>query len=334
MVAITVAPMPAQAGNTLDVLFIEDSETDTKLVVRELHRCGFAPRWERVETAAAFEEALRRRRWHLVLSDSSAPRLRAPDALALAKELAPEVPFIVVSGNSLEGAALELLRAGAADHVSKGELHRLGAVVARELARPSALAIRESERHRIARQLHDEVGQLLVAARLRLDAALTQGGVQRTKALREARAVVEETLERVRSFSIELWPVVLEEGVEPALRWLARRHAQWLAVELDLGNLIIVPRFAGIACFRIVQEALSNAARHAAAHRARVRVYAAGGFLEVSVADDGIGYDPRASHGLGLAVMRERVASLGGDLEIESAPSRGTTVRARFPLRA
>ncbi|MGZ6143675.1 MAG: ATP-binding protein [Myxococcales bacterium] len=322
---------PSTESRPLSVLLVEDSESDAKLVIHQLRRSGFAPRWERVVTAPALEEALRRGQWHLVLSDSSVPLLPAAEALALAKRLVPDVPFIVVSGSSPE-AALGLLRSGAADAIRKDELHRLGAAVARELARPPPLQIREDERRRIAQELHDQISQLLVAAGFNLEAALAQRGVHRTVALREARTLVEEALARVRTFSLELWPAMLDDGLVRALERLAERHAPWLDVDFDLAEVPDLPRLVATACFRMVEEALTNVARHAAAQLAVIRLRAEAGFVEVSVTDDGKGPGAKEQQGLGLAAMRQRVEALGGTLLIGPAPGRGTTVRARIPL--
>src|ERR1700693_647168 len=142
----------------LAVLIIDDSDTDARLVVRELRRSGFSPEWERVDTAATLREALRRREWGLVISDSGVPEFNALDALALVKEEAPGIPFIVVSGTISEEVAVQPIRSGASDFVTKQNLGRLGSAIARELSSvspgtPAArglLEARDTERRRIA----------------------------------------------------------------------------------------------------------------------------------------------------------------------------------------
>ncbi len=133
------------------------------------------------ETADALRDALERKAWQLVISDSSMPQLTALDALTLTKQLSPEVPFIVVSGTMTEEVAMMAMRSGAADFVTKERLERLGPAVTRELA-PSRraearelsrrlLAAQEAEARRIARTLHDQLGQLLTALELTLKSA-------------------------------------------------------------------------------------------------------------------------------------------------------------------
>jgi DNA-binding NtrC family response regulator len=156
----------------LDVLIVEDSETDTKLVIRELSSSGLSPSYVRVDTPAALREALTHKSWQLVISDSSVPGLGVHQALAMARELAPRTPFVVVSGNDSEEQAVQAMRAGAADYVAKNQLRRLGPVVLRELSEariresPSQWLIATQEGRHVARALHDDLGQLLTALKV------------------------------------------------------------------------------------------------------------------------------------------------------------------------
>jgi signal transduction histidine kinase len=341
----------AHATSDLPVLLVEDSETDAKLVVRELIRSGLSPSWERVQNAAALREALRRRDWQLVISDSSVLQLGALQALALTKEILPAVPFIVVAGTITEEEAVQAMRAGAADYVTKENLRRLGPAVQRELrqSRPGAssesvshrlLAAREAESRRIARALHDEFGQLLTALQLTLRSAQVQRGKALKQALSEALSLAKQASEQARDFSLELWPTILDDlGLPSALRWLAERQKRWyaLAIELDLDPVGRLGAAVEVACFRLAQEALTNVARHAEARAVQIVLTALEGAIRLEVRDDGLGFDPRAAsersvagESLGLVGMRERVALAGGRLEIDSGPGRGTVVRAHF----
>lgn len=329
----------------LDVLIVEDSATDTKLLVRELRRGGFAPRWERVETAADLRGALQRRKWQLVISDSSAPQLDALQALSVTKELTPGLPFIVVSGSTSAEAETRLMRSGAAAYLSKGELQRLGPVVARfSSAGRGQIKAQDAERRRIARELHDQVGQLLTAIRLNLELAQRESGARHEAAIDEALALANQAVGQVRDFALELWPTILDElGLPAALQWLTARQKRWSGLEfhLDLEVVGALSQEVEAACFRIVQEALTDVARHAKARTVEIRLRRTRGFLELVVRDDGQGFEVeearrRADAGasLGLAGMQERASLVGGELEIESIAGRGTTVRFRFPLRA
>src|SRR5471032_2020357 len=126
--------MATGTPEVLKILTVEDSAHDAQLIVRELKRGGFNPVCHRVDNQEAMRAALQGEKFHLVTSDFSMPGFDALRALVLSKELAPDVPFIVVSGTITEETAVRAMRAGAADYVTKDRLLRLPAVVSRELA--------------------------------------------------------------------------------------------------------------------------------------------------------------------------------------------------------
>lgn len=327
-------------GREIAILFVEDSESDVKLAIHALQRDGLTAVWERVEDKAKLVEALGRRTWDLVISDSSISHLPALEALTTARELTPATPFVVLSGTLSESAESGFLRAGTAAFVSKTDLRQLSAIVARELARAEAqrqtiahllLAAQEAEARRIARDLHDRLGQLLIA----LVRAL-----QNTDH-REAHALAEQAIQQTREVSTELWPAILDDlGLPSALRWLGERYQGRLATAfVDADDVGRLPREIESACYRIVQEALTNAARHANARVVVVRLRQLHAAIELAIYDDGCGFDPevawrRAAGGasLGLLAMRERTTLANGTFTLESKPGAGTTIRARIPV--
>ncbi len=147
----------------------------------------------------------------------------------------------------------------------------------------------------------------------------------------------------MHSLVLELRPTMLDSlGLEATLRWLCERHQQKtgceVKVDVDLSGTPLSPVLA-TACFRVVQEALTNVVRHATAPHAWVELKQAESGLELTVRDDGVGFDVALAQGwaarggsFGLLGMRERVQLLGGSLEVESQPGRGTRIRAAFPL--
>lgn len=193
--------------------------------------------------------------------------------------------------------------------------------------------LQEAERRAVATELHDEVGQLLTGLRLALE---------RLPPERPERAVtldlVHRATARVRDLSMDLRPPGLDElGLLPALQWNLRRFGEASGVAVALRQHGCERRFAPaveLAAFRIVQEALTNVARHSGAREAQVDLWAGAGLLTLEVSDRGRGFDPggppRAS--TGLAGMRERAAMVGGEFLLDSAPGRGTLVRAELPL--
>jgi len=206
------------------------------------------------------------------------------------------------------------------------------------------LAATEGERQRWARELHDETLQSLSALRIGLSAAARS---DRPEALGQAvrRSVdhLEEAIANLRALITDLRPAALDElGVQAALEGLAERTRR-RGVEVDVSVALAreqghaPARYVGeleTTLYRIVQEALTNAAKHGEAKRAVVEVHEDSRTVHVSVRDDGCGFDPEAdTDGFGLLGMRERVELLGGELRIDSTPARGATVRARLPVR-
>ncbi|MGA9635262.1 MAG: sensor histidine kinase, partial [Solirubrobacterales bacterium] len=199
----------------------------------------------------------------------------------------------------------------------------------------------ERERHRWARELHDETLQELGALRVLLDAA---GGDELSA---ESRQIAVEHVDRgirnLQGLITELRPSVLDElGVGPAIDSLARRSSERFGVVIDADVDVAseqpdgphrLPPDLEATIYRLVQEASNNAIKHAEPNRISVTVSRGDDLIEVIVADDGSGFDPdTAERSFGLVGMQERVSLLGGTLEIDSAPGKGTEVRAGLPV--
>jgi signal transduction histidine kinase len=195
----------------------------------------------------------------------------------------------------------------------------------------------EHERAALARELHDQLGQSLVALSLNLEAIKRELSPASSARVPESIRAINKMIEQVQTLAFELRPSTLDEfGLVGALRLLVARHgergrvpATFAATPTDARAPVEIET----ACFRIAQEALSNVARHAHARHVEVTLTAQDVALEVTIRDDGVGFNVEREHtGLGLVGMDERADLAGGRLEIESAPGAGTTLRARFPL--
>jgi signal transduction histidine kinase len=202
--------------------------------------------------------------------------------------------------------------------------------------------VQEAERRHIARELHDEIGQILTGLKLLIEAGtLTQDVTRVHASLKEAQALVNELMTRVRDLSLDLRPISLDDlGLLPALRWHFERYIAQTGVQVVFKHSGIEGRrFASqieTAVYRVIQEALTNVARHANVDQVTVRLWADGATLEVQIEDQGSGFDPDAvlsgSTSGGLSGMYERVIPLGGRLIVESRPGAGTRVTAEIPL--
>jgi PAS domain S-box-containing protein len=211
--------------------------------------------------------------------------------------------------------------------------------------------LQDCERHRIARELHDEVGQLLTGLKLMIESGVGEPGRPSPNAdgtsprgaasSGAALELINELIGRVRDMSMNLRPPMLDElGLLSALLWHIERYSAQTRLRVEFHHDGVAGRFppdVETAAFRIVQEALTNVARHASTGDVRVRVRADRRHLEVRVEDDGAGFDLEpiaAGLSSGLAGMRERARLVGGQLTIRSAPGGGTIVAADLPLRA
>jgi signal transduction histidine kinase len=198
---------------------------------------------------------------------------------------------------------------------------------------------REAERTAIARELHDELGQELTALRYALQAAQTRFERDPTGLrgnLGQLESLLSRTSATARNILVELRPRVLDElGLVAAVEWLVHRlrERDGLTCRLELPEqaLAVGPDVA-VAAFRIVQEALTNVARHAQASELRVTLRSERERLEIEVTDNGCGFGRGVSRGLGLLGMRERVRALKGEVQVASDPGHGTRVRVSLPL--
>ena len=203
------------------------------------------------------------------------------------------------------------------------------------------ISAEDEERRRIARELHDETGQaltaLLVGLRLIEEQAVT---LDVRSAARRLRDVAAQTVDDVGRLARGLHPSILDDmGLAAAVRRHVSDYATSFGVAVDTQVEVVshaLPPVAATTLYRILQEALTNVARHARARTVGVELLQQGTVLTLVVRDDGVGFDagaaPREARGLGLHGMRERVALLGGSVEIESRPGHGTVVRARIPV--
>jgi signal transduction histidine kinase len=204
------------------------------------------------------------------------------------------------------------------------------------------LEVQEVERRHLARELHDEVGQLLTGLRLLLKPPGDLPAEAMKKGLEQARGIVDELLDRVRGLSFDLRPAALDElGLVPALLALCERYTEQTAVRVNFKHNGLEGRFAPeveTTGYRIVQEALTNVARHAGVNAATVRLWSTGEALGLQIGDQGRGFDAgvvlATMRSRGLAGMQERVRLLGGELAIESRPGAGTQITAELPIRS
>jgi signal transduction histidine kinase len=259
-------------------------------------------------------------------------------------DLIPFIVFLVVAlviSLTIEG----LLRARALAELRAAEIERMNEGLRHVLVSRRLLTAEETERRRIARVLHEDVGQLLTAVRLNLQRLTSEDHGGDDPVVRDSIGLIDETVARVRELSGELRPALLDDlGLGQAVEWYANRQAgragYAIAVDERLGEGRL-PEPVETAGFRIVQQALTNIARHAQAKTVQIQLRRDPKSVELAVIDDGIGFDvgdarmrAQAGESLGLVHMMELAYMAGGIIIITSAKGSGSTVRVSFPLNS
>jgi signal transduction histidine kinase len=346
---------------------LEDNAADAELTQFALRHGGLAFSLARVETKDQYVHHLDEHWPELILSDFSLPGFDGYDALNLALKKCPETPFIFVTGTMGEEVAIETLKSGATDYVLKTRLSRLMPAVERALreARERAehrraeeqlreshrrlralsvylQSVREEERTRIAREVHDELGQALTSCKL--DVSWIASKLPRTlkPLVEKAKAItahIDATIRTVRRISSELRPGVLDHlGLAAALEWQANEFQTRTGIKCEVRASLPETSLAqelNTTCFRIFQETLTNIIRHAGATRVSVRLRQAQGLIVLEVRDNGRGITEAEvvnADSLGLLGMRERAALLGGTFKISAMPRRkGTKATLSIP---
>jgi two-component system sensor histidine kinase UhpB len=346
----------------LKILMLEDVPEEAEVLERELRKTGLAFVARRVHTKAQFSEALERFAPDLILADSKLPKFDGRTALRMARERVPSIPVVMVTGALGDEAAVELLMAGASDYVLKDRLARLGSAVLRALqeeadrrGRIAAEAERmrlecnlreaaDDERRRLARELHDGLGQELTGLAMLADALAKRAGRSQLPPpgeLQRLAGIARHAIESCRDIARGLSPFSAARGGLPeALRELAERACgppgPQVILTLDLNVPLAISREAGEHLYRIAQEALTNAIKHSHALSVQISLETEADTARLRVVDDGHGLpDPlTACAGLGLRTMHDRAAAIGARLSVAAAHDRGTAVICEVPQQA
>jgi signal transduction histidine kinase len=356
-------------GPPLRILHLEDSELDHELVLANLLRAGMKVRVQRVETRAEFEAALGER-WDAIVSDFNLPGFSGLDALRLLRARDDTTPFVLVSGEIGEDTAVAAMRDGASDYLLKNRLARLAPALEHAIDAARTQAARQSadrelelsrqrlaelarhlqtrveaERAAIAREIHDDVGGSLTALKFDLDWIRRRS----TDPALQARATsaletVTHAIGASQRIMHNLRPAILEQGLVPALQWLASRFEKRTGIEcvFRTGDASIgqpgreLPDGVPLVAYRTAQEALTNISKHARATRVTIDLSTSGDVLSLEIADNGRGLsreDLAKAASFGIRGLHERASTVGGWMDLSSSPG-GTSMILSVPLSA
>lgn len=357
-------------GQALRVLIVEDAADDVLLLLRELRRGGFEPTHLQVDQVETMQAALLEQQWDVILADYVMPTFTGLDALGLTKCLGLDLPFIMVSGKMGEEWAVEAMKAGAHDYIVKNNLVRLVPAINREIQetarRREAIAqrqraeqkvqryqqqlrslaaelslIEERERRRLATDLHDQIGQSLALAKIKLGALGQQmGDSQWGDDLQDIRELVKEAIRYTRSLTFELSPPLLYElDLHATLEWLCERFQDRWGISFCFscdGAPKSVSQETCVLLYKVIRELFLNIVKHAQATQAQLRMTSQGERLIVVVEDDGIGFVPpeggfHQMASFGLFSIHERLSYLGGAIQVTAGATGGTRVILELP---
>jgi signal transduction histidine kinase len=349
------------------ILLLEDDIKDAELIKFALDQDGLTFQLRRVDSEDQFLSQMEQLKPDIVLLDYTVPGFDGLKALAIAQQKYPDVPFIFVTGTLGEEVVIEMLKNGATDYVLKTRLTRLGSAVLRaireakdRLERKKAevrlrksldqlrelsgylQSVREDERIRISRQVHDELGQALTGLKMDLSWLAKRVPKEGKPILDKIQAMsgnIDSTIQTVRRISTELRPGILDDlGLVAAIEWQSQEFQQRTGIKCLVSNDVsetILDEDLNTAFFRIFQETLTNVIRHANASKVDVRLEKQGNALLMVVADNGRGItegEISNTQSIGLLGMQERAALLGGEVTFAGAPGQGTIVKVQIPL--
>jgi len=353
------------------ILIVDDDESTCKSLTLIFQKKGYDT--ETVGTAREALEKVQGRFFNLVLLDIRLPDGTGVELIAPLKETHPDMAVIMITAYASLGTAVRAMNQGASAYINKPlNMEEVLATVREvlekqwlvmenaqllkgmtkqreDLQRLSTQLInaQEAERKRISQELHDEMGQALTAMSINLSVIKREMPPQLTpmigERLEETALLADQTLEQVRELALNLRPSMLDDlGLLPTLRWYVGRYAKRVRLKVKLEAVDIeerLPREMETVLYRMVQEALTNIAKHAQANRVHIRLKRKGFTVSVLIEDNGRGFDTdevaareRSERGAGLLGMRERVSNLGGSLSIQSRPGQGTQLSAELPL--
>ncbi len=350
----------------LKILMIEDSTMDAELIQREIKRSGMNFIAKVVETKKEFKKEIIDFNPDVILSDHSLPQFTSSEAFEIYKEVRSSAPFILVTGTVSEEFAVNAIKNGVDDYILKNNLARLPLAIknsikakiaelekmaAQKKLLRSEIQIRnfathlntvlEDERARIAREIHDELGQQLTGIKLNL--ALFKRHNRFTKGveekINEVLVDLDNTMHTIRKIATELRPAILDTlGLIPAIAWISKEFEKKTQISCHFKNNLKDERVAdkiSTCLFRICQETLTNIAKHSEADKAVIEMKRVGNDLTLEICDNGKGMDKKKlSHSLsmGLIGIHERAKIIGADLKIDTKLNHGTSVKLTVAL--
>ena len=350
----------------LQILHLEDSLQDHQLVCRALRNAGFDFHVSRVDSLNEFSNEVLSRRFDLILADFLLPGFNAMDAWSVLQKQPTQPPFIILSGAIGESAAVSAIQQGISDYLHKENLAGLERVIRRAIEVHQARIDKEradaelaesekrlagfaehlqtaieQERAAIAREIHDDIGGSLAAAKLDLAwVARRQPDPVTQTHIQAATEMLQHAIGASQRIMMNLRPSILDQGLVPAIQWIAASFERrtGIATKVTFNNEhLAASKPVELTAYRTAQEALTNVSKHASCSLVWIEISDAENVLTLEISDDGNGMaqvDTQKHGSFGLRGLKERAKTVGGWLDISSHEGRGTSIILSVPLSA
>lgn len=348
----------------LCILHLEDSDQDHLLVKRELSRLSDPLEIHRVDTLAAFGQALDERQFSVILADYKLAGFTAMDAWRVVESKNVRTPFILLSGAIGESAAVSAIKAGISDYLPKADLSKLRHVIQRTIEVQKVILAKErsdaellesekrlagfaehlqttieQERASIAREIHDDIGGSLAA--IRFDLSWIERHTDDSATLSHISAATEmlqHAVEASQRIMMNLRPAVLDQGLPAALQWLVNNFIKRTRIDTIMRSpqqIDNLPKAVQLVAYRTAQEALTNIGKYANCTQVKIDLSDDEHVLTLEIADNGQGLtdtDLAKPASFGIRGMTERARTIGGWIDISTKPGAGLAITLTVPL--
>jgi two-component system sensor histidine kinase UhpB len=361
---ITSNQVGGPPDNPMKILHLEDSALDHQLVCHALSKAGLPAEISRVDTLAQFCAAVNQTSFDVILADYRLPGFTALDAWSALSTLSVRPPFILLSGAIGESAAVSAIHLGISDYLHKDDLGRLARVIGRALEMNQTRAAKakadlelaasekrltefagylqsaiERERGAIAREIHDDIGGSLAAAKLDLAWVTRHGSDPAIQAhIQAATEMLQHALGASQRIMMNLRPSILDQGLFAAIQWLATSFEKRTGIQTSLrtNNEHLSPsKSIELTAYRTAQEALTNVSKYANCKRVDIEISDAEDVLTLEVTDDGKGiseHELKNPDAFGIRGLHERAKTVGGWLDVSTRQGVGTSIILSVPL--
>ncbi len=341
----------------LKILHLEDLDADAEMVARELKKGGIQGTIRRATNRDEFVRALIEFEPDVILSDHSLPAFDSQEALAIVNQTRVHVPFILITATVSEEYAVNIMKQGASDYILKDRMQRLPnalrtamekyhteAELARQLLLQQKLVAetniraQEKVRNEIGRELHDNINQILAAAKLYVDSALKEER-KPSDMLVKSQTNIALAIDEIRRLSHTLVaPALADVKLLQIINDLIEdiHNTTKLRIKLSVRDYKeeVLDKDTKLTIYRIIQEQLSNILKHSGAANATIQLSILPHFIRVVVSDDGKGIDEnKKTNGIGLQNIKNRVEYFDGNMRLHSSPGKGCSLEVNIPIK-